>query len=113
MPIRSRDQRESAHACPAARVLRQETRLRMRLVDVLEDRERLEQRRPAFVEDQRRHHPLRVHGEIVVGVLLAFQQIDGDLFRLQALQGQSNAHAVGREGTPKTVELHGITGRRR
>ena len=113
MPIGGGDQREAAHARPLARLLRQQARLRVRLVEIFEDGERLEERRPALVEHERRHHALRVHREIVVGVLLALQEIDGDLFRLQALEGHRHTHAVGRERTPETVELHGITGRRR
>src|SRR5687768_7831675 len=109
MPIRRGDEREAAHARPAARILRQERGLRMRLLDVLEDGERLDERRTAIVEHQRRHHALRVHREIVVAVLPALEQVDGDFLGLQALHGERHAHAVTRERAPEAVQLHWLT----
>src|SRR5713226_9613348 len=76
MAICGCDQGEAAHARAAAWILGQQRRLGMRLLEVLQDGERLEQRRPWLVEDQRRHHPLRIDREIVVAVLLAVEQVD-------------------------------------
>src|SRR5712664_1765691 len=113
MPIRSRDEREAAHAGAASRVPGQQRRLRPDLLEVFENGERLEQRRPALVEDQGRHHALRVHRLVLVGVLPALEEVDRDLLGVQAFQRHRHAHAVGGERAPESVELHGITGRRR
>src|SRR5687768_7543369 len=109
LPVPRGDQREAAHARPAPRILRQERRLRMRLLDVLEDGERLHVRRTAIVEHQRRHHALRIHREVVVAVLPALEQVDGDFLGLQALHGERHAHAVTRERAPEAVQLHWLT----
>src|SRR6185369_11606026 len=53
------NQREHPHARAAERVLGKERRLRMRLVEVLDDRERLRQYLPV-IEHQRRHQRLRI-----------------------------------------------------
>src|SRR5258706_2913946 len=116
MSIRRSDEGQSAHARPAARVLRQERRLRLGLIQVFHDRNRLEQRRPAAVEHQRWDQRLGVHPEIVLLVLHALQQIDGDFLDLDAFEPERDFHTVGREGTPEAVEFHedlGMTGRRR
>src|SRR5207302_4050453 len=70
MPVSSRDEREAAHAGAGSRLPGQQRRLRPGRLEVFEDGERLEKRRPAFVEDERRHHALRVHGLVLVGMLL-------------------------------------------
>src|SRR6266540_5483700 len=85
----------------------------MRLVEVFEDGERLEERRPAFIEHERRHHALRIDGEVTLFLLLALKKIDRDLLGVDTLEGHRDAHAVGRKRAPETVELHGITGRSR
>src|SRR5215831_14987677 len=50
MRIAGDDLREPAHPRPRARLLRQERRLRMGLVEILDDGERLEQHRPVAVD---------------------------------------------------------------
>ena len=84
MPVGRRDQREPAHARAPARVLRQERRLRLRLVQVLDDGERLEERRAALVDDERGHDALRIDREVVLAHLLALEEVDGDLLGLEA-----------------------------
>src|SRR5712692_2907513 len=110
MAIGGCDQGEAAHARAAARILWQQRRLGMRLLEILEDRERLEQRRPRLVEDQRRHYALRIDREIVVAVLLAFEQVDRYFLGLQSLERECHAHAVGRERAPESIELHHLGG---
>src|SRR6185503_17924495 len=109
VPVGGGDEREPAHPGPAARIFRQERRRGPRLLEVLEDRERLEKRRAALVEHERRHHRLRVHRQLLVGVLLALEEVDRDLLGTQALEIQRHAHAIGRERAPETVKLHGFT----
>ena len=115
MRVGRRDQRQAAHARAAARVLRQQRRLRLGLLEVLHDRHRLEQRRPAVVEHQRRHHRLRVDRLVVGLVLHALEEVDRHFVDLHALQRERHLDAVGRERTPEAVEFHafgGITGSR-
>src|SRR5258708_6881691 len=69
--VSRRDEGEPADAGAAARVLRQERRLRPGLLEVLEDGERLEQRRPAVLQHERRPYRLRVHFEGAGLVVLA------------------------------------------
>src|SRR5688572_11268505 len=109
MAIRRSDQREAAHARAPTRVLGQQGRLRARLLQILKDRQRLEKRRAAFVGHQRRNHALRVDREILVRVLLALEEIDRDLFGVHPLHVKRHANAVGGEGPPEAVELHGLT----
>ena len=59
----------------AAGVARQQRRRRMRLVQLLDDRERLRQH-VAVVGDQRRHESLRIEREVVVGALRVAAQVD-------------------------------------
>src|SRR5688572_14036141 len=109
MPVRGGDQGKAAHARTAARVLREKRRLRMSLLQVLQDGERLKERRSAFVQDERRHDALRVHCQIVFAVLPAFEEVDGYLLGVQSLQGEGNAHTIARQRAPEAVELHGLT----
>src|SRR5438105_935288 len=74
MPVRNRDEREAAHAGASARLPGQQRRLRPGFLEAFEDGERLEQRRPAFVEDKGRHHALRVYSLVLVGMLLALEE---------------------------------------
>src|SRR6266850_2166172 len=89
MPICRGDEREAAHAGAASRLPGQQRRLRLGLLEVFEDGERLEQRRPAFVEDEGRHHALRVHGLVLVGMLLALEEVDRDLLGPPAPRSRS------------------------
>src|SRR5205085_5688691 len=87
-------------------VFRQERRPRLRLLEVFEDGERLEERRAAIVEHQRWHDRLRIHGDVVLIVLLALKQVDRDLVDGEPLQRERNLYAICGERTPKTIELH-------
>src|SRR5712691_7550961 len=105
MPVAHDDLREPANARPAARVRRQERRLRVRLLQVLEDRHRLEKRRTP-VDNQRGDHALRVDGLVFFAVLLSLQQIDRDLLGIEAFERERDAHAVGGERPPESVKFH-------
>jgi hypothetical protein len=92
----------------AARVGRQQRRARLCLLQVFENRHRLEERR-VVVDDKGRHDGLRVHCLVTVGVLLAFEEIDRSLLERNALQLERDPHAAGRERAPESVELeHGL-----
>ena len=93
MRIRRIDERERTHARPAARVLRQYRRVRMRFVEILHDGHRLEQDRPIAV-DQRRQQHLRIDLLVSLLPLIAFHQVDVDhLVRHDALDVERDAHA--------------------
>src|SRR5256885_5364517 len=113
MTIGGGDQGKATYARAAAWVLRQERRPRMRLVQVFEDRERLEKRWPAFVQEERRHDRLRIHRDVCLVVLPALEEVDRHLLYRDALEGEGDFDAIGGERAPETEELHGITGRRR
>src|SRR3977135_4408778 len=105
MPVTHGDLRKPPHARPAPGIRRQQRRLGMRLLQILEDRHRLKQRRPA-VDHERGHYALRVDRLVILGVLLSLQQIDRDLLDLDSLERESGAHAVGGERAPEPVEFH-------
>src|ERR1700682_938477 len=96
------DQRQPANPGAAARVLGQQRRLRADLFQVLDDGERLKERR-AVVDDQRRNHALRIDGLVVVAVLYALQQINVLLLGFEAFERQRYAYAIGRERAPESI----------
>src|SRR5207245_2725266 len=99
------ERRQSANAGPAAEVLRQQGRPRMRFLQILEDRYRFEQRRPS-VDHERGHYALRVDRLVFLGMLLSLQQINRDLLDLDPFERESGAHPVGGERPPEPVEFH-------
>src|SRR5262249_20340747 len=109
MRVAGDDLRETTHACPRARLLRQERRLRMGLVEILDDGERLEQHRPVTV-DQRRQHHLRIDLAVALLALLALHEVDvNHLVRDDALEVERDAHAIGGERAPEREQLHGTS----
>src|SRR6202171_6389088 len=101
------DQREPSNAGAAARVLGQQRRLRADLFQVLDDGERLKERR-AVVHDQCPNQPFGVGGLgvvalVVVAMLYALQQINVLLLGFEAFERQRYAHAIGRERAPESV----------
>jgi hypothetical protein len=66
------DQRKATHPRTIERRLRQQRRVGSDLVEVFEDRQRLEQQ-AAIVVDQRRQHHLRIDGAKLRIALLALQ----------------------------------------
>src|SRR4051812_32944042 len=81
MRVAGDDLREAAHARPAARIGRQERRLREALLEVFENGKRLEQRWTVVV-DERRQHALRVDGAVFGRVLHAGLEVDHELLTL-------------------------------
>ena len=101
MGIAGNDLRQAAHAGARARILRQERRLGMGLVEVFHDGERLEQHGAVAVDQCRQHH-LRIDLTERVLALLAFDQVDvNDLVRHDALEIERDAHAIRCKRTPE------------
>ena len=106
MGVAGDDLREAAHARPAARIGRQQRRLRMHLVEIFDDRERLVEHR-AVILDQRRDRHHRIDLAEAVLALLPLDQVDVDhLVRREALEVERDAHAEGRERPPEGKEFH-------
>ena len=105
MRIGGDDLRQPPHPRAALRVLRQQRRIGMGLVEIFDDSERLEQRRPVAIDQRRdRHH--RVDLAEGVLALLALHQIDvDDLVGLEPLQIHRNAHAIGRKRPPERIRV--------
>ena len=95
---------DGAHARPRLRSFRQQRRLRIALVQVFDDRQRLREAAPVIVE--RGHELLRIHVAIRRGGLLALAQVDGNVFVTLALEVERDAHAVRRRGAEIAVQLH-------
>jgi len=78
--------------------------MRMRLVQVLHDRERLGQRRAIVVQHEPRHDVSPMERDLVLAMLLAFHKIDGGLLDVQSFQRQDDPNAVGRDGSPTALD---------
>ena len=107
MGIAGDDLGKRAHPRPRPRILRQQRRLRMRLVEVFHDRQRLEQHRAVAV-DQRGDQHLRVHLAERLLALPALDQVDiDDLVGHDALEVERDAHPESGERAPERKQLHG------
>src|SRR5438105_10490093 len=102
MGVARDNHREPANAGAAAWVLGQQRRCRGGLFQVLDDGERLKERRAA-VDHERWNHALRIDRLVVVAMLHALQQVDVLLLRLYSLERQRHAYAVGGERAPESV----------
>ena len=100
------DQRHASHQRAVGRIARQQRRLGIFLIKILDDGERLGQNSSAVL--QRGYERLRVDRLIRGGELLAAAaaQMDRRLLRAQAFQIESNAHTVRRRATEKSIKLH-------
>src|ERR1700704_1511903 len=107
MRIAGDDLGEPAGAGAAARIARQQRGLRVGLVEIFDDRQRLEQDRSVAIEQRRKRH----HGidRAVVGLaLLPLHQVHvDDLVGRHALEVERDADPIGRERAPERIELHG------
>src|SRR5215470_1018788 len=106
--VARRDLRQPPDARAGARLAREERRLGMGLVQVLEDRERLEERWGVAVEE-RRHHALRVDAAVPGRELLALQEIDDRLLEGDRLEVERDPHAERGERAPEAVEFHAVS----
>ena len=106
MRVGGDDLRQAPHPRAALRVLRQQRRIGMGLVEIFDDGERFEQRRPVAVDQRRdRHHRIDLAEGLLA--LLALHQIDlDDLVGLEPLQIHRDAHAIGRERPPERKQFH-------
>src|SRR5580704_6985757 len=77
-------------------------RLRKRLVDIFADQRRLDHR--LAVVHQRRHHAFGIELEIVLIVLLGFEQIDPDRLPFQPLRPQRDADLLAAHRVAEIVE---------
>src|SRR5262249_12500238 len=96
--------RERAHPRAGQRVARHQPGLRVRLVEILDDGERLTEAR-AVVELERRQQRLRIDLGIGAAAVLAFREVDEHGLVLQALQVQRDANAERRRAAEVRVEL--------
>ena len=103
---------EGADLGPLKRVLRQEGRLRMGLVEPFDDGERLGQHR-AIIEFQCRHQPLRIEREISGVALLAMAQMMRDVLDVDAFEIERDAHAPGGRTAEIAMQLHRAASRER
>ena len=106
MRVGGDDLRKAPHPRTALRILRQQRRIGMGLVEIFDDRERFEQRRPIAVDQRRdRHHRIDLAERLLA--LLAFHQVDlDDLVGLEPLQIHRNANAIGRQRPPERKQFH-------
>ena len=98
---------ERAHMGACDRIGRQQRRLGMDLVEILDDGERLDQH-VAVVERQRRHAPLRIDGAELGRVLLAAALGEMDRLHLvgEALEIERDPRPVGGRRAEIGIELH-------
>src|SRR5687768_4780334 len=102
----ARDQiRQGSDAGAGARVLRQQRRLRMLLVQILDDRERLVEAR-TVVELERRHQCLRVDLHICGLAVLAFGKVHEHRLVGEAFEIERDAYAERRGAAEIGVQLH-------
>src|SRR5205823_3936269 len=96
---------DGADARAGRRVLREQRRLGMGLVQVLDDRHRLEQRL-ARRQLQRRNRAHRIDALVLVCQVLLGAQVEDHALVRQPLQSQRDADAKGRRGEHRLVEPH-------
>ena len=96
---------ERAHFGAAQRVLWQQRRVGMGLVQPFDDGERLGQRR-AVVTLQRRHQPLRVDREIGGRALFALAKVMRQVIGRQSLEVQRDPDPVCRGAAEIAMQLH-------
>ena len=110
-------ERERAHAGATGGVRRQQRRLRGRLVEPLDDGERLGHH-VAVVGDERRHEPLRIQRQVVVVALRPAAQMNEGALRGETFEVERDPDAIRRRRAEVVVELHAsvpafISGERR
>ena len=105
MDIGTHDQRKRPHLGPADWIAGQQRRLRMRLLEILHDRQRLGKHGP-IVQHECRHQFLRVQRNIVGSRLLTLAQMPRRMLDLDSLEVKRNAYAE-RRGRPEIADkLH-------
>ena len=107
MDVAGDDFGDSARLRPRDRILRQQRRLRMRLVEIFDDGERLDQH-VAGRHNQSRHAHLRVDGaEFGPPVMAAFlDQVHRHRLVGEALEIERDAHAISRRRAEIRIEFH-------
>src|SRR5713226_3725692 len=98
---------EGAHTRAAGRIARQNRRIRMRLVEVFADRQRLSNQPAVVVE--RRDDFLRIDRPVRGLMLLAFAKIDRRIIVAQSLERHRDPHAITRRRAEEVVKLHRLT----
>ena len=105
MDIGGRNQGQCPHARAAHWILGQQRRLRMGLLQILEDGERLGQHF-AGIEHQGWHQHLRIEDRIVRRPLLALAQVPRGVLDHDTLEIERDTHAIRRRRTKIADELH-------
>ena len=99
---------QRAHAGAAMRIARQERGGRTGLVDKFKDRERLRDGRGRLAGstiDQRRDRAERVDFQERLAALFSSVEVDIVFVRMESLEIESHAGAIGRRGTPEGEEF--------
>ena len=94
---------QCANISASTRLARQQRRLRVLLLQILKDGERLDKRRPVLVDQCRKQHR-GIEGAVAVGQLLTLDEIDEHHFGLEALHTQSDPHPERRLGAPEGIK---------
>ena len=79
--------------------------MRMHLVQIFHDGERLKQHRPVAVDERGNDH-LRIDRLERECALVALDEIDGHDLGLEAFEIERDAYPVGRERAPEREQLH-------
>ncbi|GCC44665.1 hypothetical protein chiPu_0028479, partial [Chiloscyllium punctatum] len=107
MALAGDHQRQSTHPGAAERIGRQQRRVGIGLVEIVDDRERLEQH-GAVVDHQRRQRHLRIDLAIGVSAMRVRIEIDEYDFGRHALEVERDPHPEARQRSPEGEELHGV-----
>src|SRR5438270_1127781 len=104
MNVAGDDVSEPTNPCPACRLARQQRRFGICLVEIFEDRQRLDQ--GVAVRLQRRHQPLRIDRKKAGFPLVATAQMDERALVVESFEVQRDAHAKRGGGAEIAVKLH-------
>ena len=104
MRIGDRHQRQRARIGALSGVLRYQSRFRLDVVEIFDDRERLED--GMAVMNEGRHHALGVDKLVARLELLAGEDVDRDFVECQTLQPQGHPDTKRSNRPPKSVDLY-------
>jgi hypothetical protein len=104
MDVAGYDRGQCPHPGPVLRIARQQRRRGICLVEILDDRQRLNEHRA--IDLQRRHEPLRIDAAETRLPLVAAPQMDKGALVIELFQVQGDAHAEGRGRAKIAVQFH-------
>ncbi len=104
MNVAGDDLGQRTHPRALGRVARKQRRIGINLVEIFDDRQRLDERPAAIIEG--RHQALRVDGEVIGLGLIVSSQMNGRGLVVELLQIEGDADAEGGRGAKIAVEFH-------